>query len=366
MRILILWADDRSPNLGVRALGAGTEALARRVWPEAEFVFHNYGAKAAPVRIGALSAIVREAVTRRGGLSRWFRGFDLVLDTRAGDSFSDIYGMPRHSAMSATAEYAHRAGVPVVFSPQTLGPFDTRAGAVLARRNLRTAALVLARDGASAAYAESLGRPADLVTTDVVFALSQPTTSQQRDIVLNVSGLLWRPNPHVDSASYVREVVAIHHDLVSAGRQVSLLAHVLPSAGADNDVPALEEFRQRHAPDAEVLVPGTLEEVRAILAGASVVIGSRMHACLNGLSVGTPAIALAYSRKFAPLLADLGWPHVVDLRSASGSAVQQVHDLVSDPGLRSEVRKVQLQASAKLDQAAHLLSTVDVSSRQAR
>ena len=49
-------------------------------------------------------------------------------------------------------------------------------------------------------------------------------------------------------------------------------------------------------------------------------IGSRMHACLNALSVGTPAIPLAYSRKFAPLLGDLGWAHVVDLRTQASDA----------------------------------------------
>jgi polysaccharide pyruvyl transferase WcaK-like protein len=41
-----------------------------------------------------------------------------------------------------------------------------------------------------------------------------------------------------------------------------------------------------------------------------------MHACLNSLSVGTPAIPLAYSRKFAPLLADVGWEYVVSLAEA--------------------------------------------------
>ena len=45
-----------------------------------------------------------------------------------------------------------------------------------------------------------------------------------------------------------------------------------------------------------------------------------MHACLNALSVGTPAIPLAYSRKFEPLLADLGWRSVVDLRTSDDAA----------------------------------------------
>ena len=146
MRVLVLWADEQSPNLGVRVLGAGTEALARRAWPEAEFVFYNYGSRTGPVRLGSLLDVGKEVVLRRHGLRRWFAEFDVVLDTRAGDSFADIYGWQRLAAMSAATELAQRAGVRVILTPQTIGPFGSRFATTLARRSLRTAALVMARD----------------------------------------------------------------------------------------------------------------------------------------------------------------------------------------------------------------------------
>jgi colanic acid/amylovoran biosynthesis protein len=40
-----------------------------------------------------------------------------------------------------------------------------------------------------------------------------------------------------------------------------------------------------------------------------------MHACLNALSVGVPALPWAYSRKFKPLLDGLGWTASLDLRT---------------------------------------------------
>src|SRR5699024_8479421 len=67
--------------------------------------------------------------------------------------------------------------------------------------------------------------------------------------------------------------------------------------------------------DLEVVVPADLDSVRETIAGARLLIGSRMHACLNALSVGTPAIPLAYSRKFAPLLDSVGWTTGFDLRT---------------------------------------------------
>ena len=355
MRVLVLWADDRSANLGVRVLGAGTEALARQVWPDAQFVFYNYGTGQAPIRLGSFREVSKELALRRHGLREWFSAFDIVLDTRAGDSFADIYGTSRLAAMSATAEVARRAGVPVVLTPQTIGPFASKTARALAQRSLRSAILVMARDTTSGAAAARLGRSADLITTDVVFALDIPEPVTSRDVVLNVSGLLWHPNPHVDAPTYRRVVEQVYDTLVLAGRSVSLLAHVLPSKQKDDDIPAVEQFARTHAPDVEILRPTSLTDVRQMLAGAALVVGSRMHACLNALSVGTPAVALAYSRKFAPLLSDLGWEHVIDLRSNSDSAHSQLASMIEQGNLDATVAAVTRQARDSLADAAELL-----------
>lgn len=355
MKILVLWASDDSPNLGVRVLGAGTQALARMAWPGCDVTFHNYGAGSAPVRLGSPRALAKEAITGRGRLREWFRTFDVVLDTRAGDSFTDIYGLHRHLAMSATAELATRQGARVVLSPQTIGPFDTHRGRALGRRSLHQAALVMARDTVSADVAAHLGRAPVVVTTDVVFALPVPDAVTSRDVILNVSGLLWNPNPHVDAATYRTQLARLYRRLVAQGRTVTLLAHVLASKSADNDVPAVEEFRRTEAPDAELIVPDSLDHVRTVMAGASLVIGSRMHACLNALSVGVPAIPLAYSRKFAPLMGDLGWQHVVDLRDRPDSSADQALAIAGRLGLTSDVDKLRSTANASLSQAADAL-----------
>jgi colanic acid/amylovoran biosynthesis protein len=185
----------------------------------------------------------------------------------------------------------------------------------------------MVRDSVSAAYLRSIGRPADVVTTDVVFALPVPEVQKSRDVVLNVSGLLWHPNPHVDSAAYRSTITDLIGRLLADGRRVTLLAHVLDSSNSiDNDSVALREIERAVDQDIEVCTPSGLDEVREVVASANVVIGARMHACLNALSVGTPAIPLAYSRKFAPLLGDLGWGHTIDLRTDS-DPVERILDL---------------------------------------
>jgi len=197
----------------------------------------------------------------------------------------------------------------------------------MSRLSMHRARLVMARDPVSAQYAAQLGRPVDVLSTDVAFALPVPDVPQDRDVLLNVSGLLWAGGPHVDAHAYRQTVETLYRELTGQGRRVSLLAHVLPSHLTDNDVPALEALAASVGTDVEIVVPADLSDVRRVVAGARLVIGSRMHACLNALSVGTPALPLAYSRKFHPLLESLGWPHTVDLRS-SPDAAGEILDLV--------------------------------------
>lgn len=356
MKALVLWADDRSPNLGVRALASGTERLLQAASPGIDVTFHNFGRPIPQLPVGRFTSLARERVTGRHGMQRWLGDFDVIVDTRAGDSFADLYGLRRLTMMSAIAECAAEAGTPVVLGPQTIGPFRTRRGRVLARHSLRRARVVMARDSASARYAEKLGHPVDALATDVVFALAQPTVPRTRDVVLNISGLLWNGNPHVDSTDYRRTITDLVKHLRSDGREVSLLAHVLDSPSPDNDIPAIRDFATRHLPDAEIIVPSGLDDVREVVASAQVVIASRMHACLNALSVGTPAVPLAYSRKFGPLLGDLGWNETVELRRTGENAARAVAERVAATDLSDRAESVRTRAATLLSPATTALA----------
>lgn len=332
MRVAVLWASDSSANLGVRALARGSGDLLRRVWPDVEIEYVDFGHRPNELRFGRKRSMIRERVTNQHGMMRWFRGFDLVWDTRSGDSFADIYGLDRHMKMSLMYEFAQQAGTPTVLAPQTIGPFRTRSGRVLARRNMKRSAIVYARDSVSAAAASKLRRPADRLTSDLVFGIEQPGPSAPSDVLLNVSGLLWNPNRHVDHAAYQESTRRMIDALLDAGRSVTLLPHVLDSADPDNDVPVARALHTEYHGRVDVKTAESLDEVRSIIANANLVIGARMHACLNALSTGTPAIALAYSRKFKPLLDGLDWPYMIPLNDRT-DPVHRLLDMTRESDL---------------------------------
>lgn len=362
MRALVLWGNQASPNLGVRALGEGVEALLRRADPSCEVRHQGYGPGDAPVRIGSWRTQLKRLVRDQDGITDWVRGFDLVLDTRSGDSFADIYGLFRLLNMNLMGEIVRRARVPVVFVPQTIGPFQTRRGRLLARRALSTARGVMARDRRSAEVAAGLGRPVDLLSTDVVFALDGAARSDmRRDVVVNASGLLWEPNPHVDYQGYRAFMIDLCTRLLRSGRTVALLSHVIDSPDRDNDVPAMGQLADRLRADGlgevELLIPRSLSEVREQIASAQLLIGARMHACLNALSQGIPAIPLAYSRKFEPLLQAIGWNTALDLRTSMAGLTDTTMDLAVDDNLPAAARAARDRAQELLEPVARYLAS---------
>lgn len=329
-------------------------ALARAAWgPDTVVDFQDYGRGDSEVSFGARS-ILRDVRMRIGPIRERIRQYDVILDTGAGDSFTDIYGPKRLLTMLYAQSVAFSEGKPVVMGPQTIGPFSRATTKAAARRSLRRMTTVLARDSESAEYSRlELRREPDAVVTDVVFALPRPEATQNYDVLLNVSGLLWFSDAHVGSQRYqslVRDLVTV---LAHEGRHVSLLAHVVNPVSIADDRAAIDELRRQVSSIDQVIVPATLTEVRAAVTGARVVIGSRMHACLNALSSGTPAIPWAYSRKFAPLFRDIGWNHSLDLRTDE-DVVQATVNLMTPHNeriLEADLAKVLAQVGVRLETA---------------
>ncbi|UKA48936.1 polysaccharide pyruvyl transferase family protein [Arthrobacter sp. FW305-123] len=298
--------------------------------------------------------LAKELLGSSGPIASYIKRYDVVVDIGGGDSFSDIYGLKRLALMQQVHRLCRRVGVPLIIGPQTIGPFDSAASKWMGRSMLRSSVMSVARDSKSAEYSNVIGAPVTLTATDVVFALDRPTKELPNGVVVNVSGLLWDSSNHGDPSAYQKSVRTLVDRLLRDGQAVSFLAHVLDSSSADNDSRIFPQLEELYGSDAKYIVPKDLTHVREVLASAEAVVGSRMHACLNSLSVGTPAVAWAYSRKFAPLLADLGWDHVVDLASADDPASVTLGYL-SDKDMSRQIAELNDRAEDKLGAVVNTL-----------
>lgn len=351
----MLWAKHSATNLGIRVLASGAARLCEMAFDEVDVDFHDHDTLGTPL---GKDAILADLGRSNGKIKRLFKNYDVIVDTTSGDSFTDIYSQRRLTVMAYAHRAAIKAGVPLILAPQTIGPFDSRYGRILARASVRGATRVYARDSESARYSTALGRRPDALSSDLVFALPQlPEASTRSGVYLNVSGLLWRANPHVDYSRYRSAVVETSRAISAMGHAVTVFPHVLRSAvSREDDVTAVEEAANILGGDVTVFLPDSLDDVRIHLNSASVVIGARMHACLNALSVGTPALAWAYSRKFAPLLADLDWSASVDMR-ISDDVVKQTTSFIADlEHWTKKAPSVRLRAVESIERVAQDLS----------
>lgn len=355
-KALLLWADDSAANLGLRALASGNKELVSGALGEVEVDNQDFGAGDSTVAFGTRS-IIKDLGRRNGPIKQKLRQYDLILDTGAGDSFADIYGLKRLMFIAYAHLQTRRLGIPLFFMPQTIGPFRTYVGRKIAGWSVRQARAILVRDSQSNTYLrEIFGRESDAVATDVVFLLPIESPDKSRDVILNISGLLWFGDDHVDSSYYREQVTAFVAGCIKRGRSISLCAHVVHSRSGNDDVDAQHDFCSSwQGPRLEQLVPTDLRAARRYLASASVVVGGRMHACLNALSQGVPAIPWAYSRKFEPLMNDLGWHHIVDLRSEVDAAAVTLDYLDQLEELSGQARLLRVVARSKLIAAADAL-----------
>jgi colanic acid/amylovoran biosynthesis protein len=340
-KILALWVDPNSKNFGVRALAEGLRSCLPSA-VELDFASHERTVDGVPLSVRELT---KASVLPRSRFREALSKYSLVVDVGEGDSFATIYGTKRFVQFAASKQAVTRAGVPLVLAPQTLGPWQGATGRLVARRVMRRADQVWARDTASLERAGAVGCRVS-AATDLVFAIPQGVaTKKASKVMVNASGLLWQPNNHVDHVLYRELISQLIRQLRKSGAQVELLPHVIAPGSTDDDAGLAAFLAEEFS--LTVSQSDDLEAMRESIASADLVVGSRMHACLNALSQGVPCIPMAYSDKFESLFADLEYPHSVDLRSpdAVGSLAAKV---VSARELAAPAQSAQAHGRARV------------------
>ncbi|MBI1841395.1 MAG: polysaccharide pyruvyl transferase family protein, partial [Verrucomicrobia bacterium] len=265
---------------------------------------------------------------------------DVIASIAGGDSFSDIYGLPRLLYVALPQLLALQLKKPLVLLPQTLGPFKGAVAKYIAGYIMRTAVAVYSRDKNSFDEAGALlgDRKGKLTFShDMAFAMEPSAPAPERLqgiplgdgrplVGLNVSGLLLmggytRDNMFGLKASYpelIRRIVL--YFVQQKGARVVLVPHVFGNQG-EGDPPACEQvFRELSGQcDGRLhVLQGAFNqhEIKHVIGRCDFFLGARMHACIAAVSQGVPAVCMAYSRKFAGVLESIGSGDlVVDLRA---------------------------------------------------
>lgn len=376
LTIGLLWHTFFSENLGVGALTIANSNLIAEAVEKAGYrpVFRMIGSRGeldysseCPHEHSFANIGYKALFNPTSPLHRALRDCDIAFDIGGGDSFSDIYPWWRYNLILGSKVAARLAGVPLVLSPQTIGPFFTRRARIAAKAVMGMSRHIFARDETSFKLLEEMGMSAkSSLTTDVAFALPfhKPADKEGRDLAngrikvgLNVSAYLYRhsdvPSDNIRlEANYKELVDAILTRLSGDARyEVHLVPHVVIQSRAYDDDQNMAEELQRKFPGC--IVPARFtgpSEAKSYIADLDFVMGSRMHATIAAISSNTAVLPLAFSRKFNGLYSSLNYRWNADLTKESNNEVlAKLEAALADlPAVRAEAVAANAEAQKRL------------------
>ena len=339
-KIALFWHNYPSENLGVGALTASNIQLIKDNIKDDNLEFVCIGTM--PEAMEKLKTLHPNITYIQGSLKRMLnpvyfikvlkeiRSCDMALDLGEGDSFSDIYGVKRFITQSIPKLMALLLNIPLIFSPQTIGPFNKKFITKLAAFLLNRSAGIFPRDEKSKDAVTAILNNDNIPviqTSDLAFSLSFDSTKKEVNHVgINISGLLYNGgytgNNEFGLAGNYQE---LNENIIvffkSKNWKVTLLPHVITDRyPIEDDYIVCERLALKYG----VLCSPkftTPSEAKSYISRFSLFIGSRMHATIGAVSAGVPTIPLAYSRKFKGLFDSINYPFVLDLRSDSNEVV---------------------------------------------
>lgn len=255
----------------------------------------------------------------------------------------DVSGISFHDGRLSVVAYnvfciwpALLLGVPVFHLSQARGPFENTLNRIPARWFLRACRHSFARGSRTAAYMKELGLPADRwsVAADVAFSfhdgdsitreneaevaalrdrLAQARERQARVVAISPSSVVSEKTGKTgkDYVSILAQTVA---SLAREGHHVLVLPNATRAASErarNNDLIVIRqlkaavdgmldgEARQRIS---WVLFDVNTDGIRALISACDILVTSRFHAMVAGLSLAVPTFVIGWSHKYGEVL----------------------------------------------------------------
>lgn len=311
-------------NYGCEGIVQGTYAMFREFWPECELIIATANPvldrktfsgcenitfvpdkkRFTPYRIwkgilrrffkigkGSLVHINKELVKRK----------DIFLSC-GGDNFCEVHNGTLYQILldlMKAGENAKKNNVFYALWGASVGPFRKENEQII-YNNLQQADLLFVREKLAYEYVKSLGisdqnirqiaDPAFFMDSDVSFLINK----NEDDILigLNISPLAF----HSTSFSIFEKLFSINDKI-----KLICIPHVMTSqGGSQDDYTFLQQFLDQSKYKEKIqLLPADLgaKKTKGAISKCDMLIASRMHACIAGVSVGIPTLFLTYSNK---------------------------------------------------------------------
>jgi polysaccharide pyruvyl transferase WcaK-like protein len=246
----------------------------------------------------------------------------VVVDI-AGISFVDGRGLPITVYNALMTGLPLLLGVPTVKAAQALGPFESFPNKWLARLVLPRLFAICARGEMTRRHLDSLHLTNVHSVADLVFSLddavalpkdiSEIVAAAGEGFIVVMPSAVVRTLYEANGGDYPNAMADVIRGIRdSTGCGVVIAAHSYRAGrpqGRMNDGPVCREIAALLSSDSQVVtldVDLTARELRYLIAQGELLVASRFHAMISGLSTGTPTIVIGWSHKYLEVLDDFG------------------------------------------------------------
>lgn len=333
-KIILLGASLESDNKGVNALGIGAITVLKNNYEQASIDLLCVGPQN---KIVEKEVFISESNTKikiyyfskydilkgikEAYLYRFFKikpkllvsklvlSSDIVFDINEGDSFSDIYGVKRIIRHFTDSKLVLAWQKPLVFLPQTLGPFKTIVGRKLGAHILKRLNKLYVRDEKAFEFLEKIGVQKILNIDMAVYMIPKESSIEVKPntIGINVSGLMYLKGYKSLKGKYDNYPLFLKklvETILEEGFEVMLVPHTYNAVTpcVEDDLLGIRKFLEDN-PNLSNKISYlkkdyTAQELKYIISKTIFFMGSRMHSCIAALSTSVPTIGLSYSYKF--------------------------------------------------------------------
>lgn len=244
-------------------------------------------------------------------------GADLVVSMGGGylNARPGLDGYQNVFFVLLPALLAHKRKVPVVFAPQSFGPFPAPLQKRLTAHVLRRAALVLAREDVSVDILEECGVPKGQVrrAVDSGFAFAPVTSSDWRarlgvDATARLVGITARQwLAPAAQERYERALAATIDSVQASGARVLMIPQVSTDYLGDDDR-IVERRVAGYCTTPLLRIDDRFDHIdlKGVYGECSMLIGTRFHSVIFSLTSGVPCVAIEYEHKTRGIMRDLG------------------------------------------------------------
>ncbi len=218
---------------------------------------------------------------------------------------------------------------PVIMFPNSIGPFKTYLGRSLSKLALNKCDYILLRDITSYRIAESLGiTSTKTLTADTALLLkrkAKTSTKKEARPLIGVSpGVYSHSLPNRIVNKYIREhAAALDMAAEKYGLTIVFLPHYISGFKLDDlEVSKLIWRNMKKRKHAIIIQVNNVGEFKSLLEKLDILISSKMHPAVLGVSSFIPTLCIAYDHKQWGLFTHLGMKEaVINIQEASKETI---------------------------------------------